>query len=94
MRVLAVLDPVAGSFLLNIGATYQFPKDSGELIDIEGSAEAFFSASDPANWHLYLGQNTPEAKRIRADILSLFKAQTYLMVDGKGLLMGAWMGMD
>jgi len=92
MRVLAVLDPVAGSFLLNIGATYQFPKNSGELIDIEGSAEAFFSASDPANWHLYLGQNTPEAKRIRADILSLFKAQTYLMVDGKGLLMGAWIG--
>ena len=92
MRVLAVLDPVAGSFLLNIGATYQFPKDTGELIDIEGSAEAFFSASDPANWHLYLGQNTPEAKRIRADILSLFKAQTYLMVDGKGLLMGAWIG--
>lgn len=92
MRVLAVLDPIVGSFLLNISATYQFPKNSGALVDISGSAEAFFSASDPNNWHLYLGQNNPESKRITASIYSLFKAQTYLMVDHKGILMGAWIG--
>jgi len=93
MRVLAVLDTIIGSFLMNISATYQFPSGSGELIDIEGAAEAFFSSTDPNSWHLYLGENKPEAKRIRADILSLFKAQTYLMVDAKkGLLMGAWIG--
>jgi hypothetical protein len=92
MTVLAVLDANVGSFLLNISAAYQFPSDSGELLDVEGSAEAFFSAADPNNWHLYLGEKDPEAKRIRADILSLFKAQTYLMIDSKGLLMGAWIG--
>src|SRR5690606_4473718 len=89
LRVLAVLDPSAGTFLMNISASYQYAKDHGNLLNIAGSAEAYFSAADPSSWHLYLGENQPEAKRIRADILSLFKAQTYLMVDQGGLLMGA-----
>lgn len=92
VRVLAVLDPTAGTFLMNISASYQFPIDSGELLDVIGTAEAYFSAADPSSWHLYLGEDKPESKRIRADILGLFKAQTYLMVDNKGLLMGAWIG--
>ena len=92
LRVLAVLDPMAGTFLMNISASYQFPKGSGELLDVSGSAEAYFSAADPSSWHLYLGENKPESKRIRADILNFFKAQTYLMVDNHGLLMGAWIG--
>ncbi|MCF6154504.1 MAG: hypothetical protein E3K36_04465 [Candidatus Brocadia sp.] len=92
MRVLAVLDPTAGTFLMNISASYQFPKDSGELLDVIGAAEAYFSAADPSSWHLYLGEDKPESKRIRADILNFFQAQTYLMVDNKGLLMGAWIG--
>ena len=92
MRVLAVLDPTAGTFLMNISASYQFPEASGELLNVAGAAEAYFSAADPSSWHLYLGENKPESKRIRADILNFFKAQTYLMVDNKGLLMGAWIG--
>jgi hypothetical protein len=92
LRVLAVLDVAAGTFLMNISAMYEFPKDSGELLNVFGSAEAFFSAGDPDSWHLYLGENEPESKRIRADILNFFTAQTYLMVDSKGLLMGAWIG--
>lgn len=92
MRVLAVLDPTAGTFLMNISASYQFPKESGELLDVVGAAEAYFSAADPSSWHLYLGEDKPESKRIRADILNFFTAQTYLMVDNRGLLMGAWIG--
>ncbi|MES2732251.1 MAG: hypothetical protein V4714_10895 [Bacteroidota bacterium] len=95
MQVLAVLDPTAGTFLMNISAQYAFPKDpdaGAKLLDIFGSAEAFFSAGDPDAWHLYLGENEPESKRIRADILDIFKAQTYLMVDHDGLRMGAWIG--
>ena len=92
MQVLAVLDPTSGTFLLNISAEYQFPKPDGELLDVSGSAEAFFSAADPSSWHLYLGENKPESKRIRADILNFFKAETYLMVENDGLLMGAWIG--
>lgn len=92
LRVLAVLDTASGTFLMNIDAGYMFPKNSGDLLDITGSAEAFFSGGDPDAWHLYLGENNPKSKRIRADILSFFKAQTYLMVDHSGLLMGAWIG--
>ncbi len=92
LRVLAVFDPRAGTFLMNISASYRFPKDSGELLDVAGAAEAYFSAADPSSWHLYLGENRPESKRIRADILNFFTAQTYLMLDNKGLLMGAWIG--
>ncbi len=92
MKVLAVLDPSSGTFLMNISAEYQFPKASGDLLNISGSAEAYFSAADPSSWHLYLGENLPESKRIRADILNFFKAQTYLMLDHDGLLMGAWIG--
>ncbi|NNE76983.1 MAG: hypothetical protein HKN31_07910, partial [Pricia sp.] len=92
MQVLAVLDPNTGTFLLNISAAYQFPKPNGELLDISGSAEAYFSTADANGWHLYLGENKPESKRIRADIYSFFKAQTYLMLDNDGLKMGAWIG--
>lgn len=94
MRVLAVLDVAAGTFLMNISASYEFPKETGELLNILGSAEAFFSAGDPDSWHLYLGENKPESKRIRADILDFFTAQTYLMIDSKGFLMGAWIGYE
>ncbi len=92
MQVLAVLDPNTGTFLLNISAVYQSPKPNGELLDISGSAEAYFSTGNPSGWHLYLGENKPESKRIRADIYSFFKAQTYLMLDNDGLQMGAWIG--
>ena len=92
MQVLAVLDPNTGTFLLNISAVYQSPKPNGELLDISGSAEAYFSTANPSGWHLYLGENKPESKRIRADIYSFFKAQTYLMLDNDGLQMGAWIG--
>ncbi len=92
MQVLAVLDPNTGTFLLNISAAYQSPKPNGELLDISGSAEAYFSTANPSGWHLYLGENKPESKRIRADIYSFFKAQTYLMLNNGGLQMGAWIG--
>ncbi len=92
MQVLAVLDPASGTYLLNISAGYQFPNPSGELLNVSGSAEAFFSTADPSSWHLYLGENKPESKRIRADILNFFKADTYLMVENDGFIMGAWIG--
>jgi hypothetical protein len=79
---------------MNISADFGFPKNSGDLLQISGSAEAFFSAADPDDWHLYLGQDEPESKQIRADILSFFKARTYLMVDNDDLRLGAWIGYD
>jgi len=91
-RVLAVLDVPSGTFLMNISTEYSFPKNSGDLLDINGSAEAFLPAGDLGGWHLYLGQDKPESKRLQAEVLSFFTAQTYFMVDQDGLALGVWIG--
>ena len=91
-RVLAVLDVASGTLLMNITTTYAFPKASGDLLDISGSAEALFPIGDLSGWYLYLGQDNPESKRLKADVLSFFTAEAYFMIDQDGLAMGAWIG--
>lgn len=94
-RVLAVYDHRAGTFLMNIEANYALPeKDSGKVLNIRALAEAFFNFNDPAKLHLYIGQDQPTEKRIRAKILSLFEANAYFMLDSNRLAMGAWVGYD
>ncbi|MEM7021539.1 MAG: hypothetical protein AAF637_03000, partial [Pseudomonadota bacterium] len=94
LQVLAVFDAVSGTVLLNISTSYAYPKDTGDLIEIGASAEALFPF-DSGAWHVYLGEDTPESKRIRADILTgLFEAQTYLMVDPHRLRFGVWVGYE
>ena len=63
--MLAVLDFRSGTFLVGVDAEYEFG-DKGQLIEIGGSAEAYFSFADPMAWHLYLGRKDPKEKRIRA----------------------------
>ena len=92
-RALAVLDGRAGTFLIGLDAQYKYGL-SGQLIDIHGSAEAYFSLSDASAWHLYLGEKEPREKRIRAKVLSLFEANSYLMLNAQQLAMGAWVGYD
>lgn len=91
-RVLAVLDVPSGTFLMNISVEYAFPKSSGDLLDLGGSAEALIPAGDLGGWHLYLGQDKPESKRLQADVLGFFTAQTYFMIDQAGLALGVWIG--
>lgn len=90
-RLLAILDFKSGTFLLNVQARYKLP-DDGKVLDISGIAEVYFNFNNPSAWHLYIGQDTPEAKRIRADILQVFKANTFFMIDANGVLMGFWVG--
>jgi len=92
-RALAVLDNRAGTFLIGLDAQYKFD-GTGKLIDIRGGAEAFFSLSDASLWHLYLGKRDPREKRIRAQLLSIFEANAYLMLDAHQLATGAWLGYD
>ena len=92
-RALAVLDFRAGQMLVGLMARYKFG-DGGEVIDVSGSAEAFFDFDDPSRWHLYLGVKDPKERRIRAEILSLFEANSYFMLDARKLEMGAWVGYD
>jgi hypothetical protein len=93
-RVLAVYDNRAGTFLMNIETNYSLPEDSGKVIKIRALAEAFFDFNNSQNWHLYIGQDQPDAKRIRAEILKLFEANAYFMLTSADLSMGAWIGYD
>lgn len=90
---LLVLDLRADTFLVGIDANFKYPK-TGEILEIGASIEAFFDFKDPTNWHLYLGRKSPRSQRIRASILSLFRADTYLMLDHFKLQHGFWAGMD
>ena len=85
LDALAVLDARAGNLQLNIDAGW----NQGQVIDIAASAEAYFDFADPGNWHFYLGQDKPEDRRIRADLLSLLHGDAYLMIDGDGIATGA-----
>lgn len=90
-RMLAVLDSGAGTFLLNVQADYK-KKDDGGLVKIKGGAEVFFDFNDPSRWHLYLGEETPESKRIAAEILKVLKANAYFMIGDDGVRLGVWAG--
>ena len=83
LRALAVFDGRAGTVQFNVEAEATLIAD---LLKAYGMLEAFFDFNDLTNWHLYLGQDTPRDRRIRADILKLdksflFKADAYLMMD-------------
>jgi hypothetical protein len=84
-NALAVLDALAGNIQLNIDASWS----KAQVIDISASAEAYFDFANPRNWHFYLGQDTPEDRRIRADFIGLFHGDAYLMVDMDGIVTGA-----
>jgi hypothetical protein len=93
IRALAVLDARTGTFLVGLDLHYQYDS-GGELVDIRGGVEAFFSLSDPDAWHIYVGMREPRANRIQADIFQLFQANTYMMLDAHQFAMGAWIGFD
>lgn len=91
-RALAVLDGRAGTFLVGVSAQFKYG-DGGQLIDIGGSAEAFFSFTDASAWHLYLGQKEPRDKRIRAAfIYHILESSSYWMLDASKLQTGSWVG--
>jgi len=93
-KALAVIDNRAGQFLMNIEATYKLDKTHGWVIDIHGGAEVFFDYHNINKWHLYLGEKEPREKRISAEVLSLFGAETYFMLKSTGVAWGFWCGFD
>ena len=86
---LLVIEGADGSVLLNVAANY--PLIDERVLSISGDAEAYFSAADPADWHLDLGRK-PLEDRISVKALSLFEALGYLTIDQKGLATGFQIG--
>ncbi|NUO03160.1 MAG: hypothetical protein HUU01_21325, partial [Saprospiraceae bacterium] len=88
--LLAVLDGRAGTFQLNIDVRYSMQ----DIINISGGLEAFFDFNNDQNWYIYVGRKEPESKRIQAEILSLFRANTYFMIDPRAVQLGASVGLN
>ena len=87
---LVVIDGREGTFQMNIDIRYTLE----DIITVGAGIEAFFDFNDSSNWFVHIGKKTPESKRIRADILSLFKATAYFMIDSRSLMLGASAGFD
>jgi len=96
-RALAVLDNRAGSLLIGLDVKYQYKAkepNKGRLLKISAGTEAYYEFKNPNAWHIYLGIKEPRERRIQADILRLFSANAYLMLNARQLAMGAWVGYD
>jgi hypothetical protein len=92
-RALAVIQP-GQSLLLGLDAHYKY-KDDGELLDIKGSAEAFFDYTDARNWHIFLGRKDPQLnRRIAARIFKLFDVNGYFELTPANLQVGAGWSFD
>lgn len=87
--LLAVMDGRAGTFMLNVDVKYSLK----DIITVGASLEAFFDFNDSSKWYVYIGRK-PEEKRVRAEILSLFGANTYFMIDNSSFKTGASIGFD
>lgn len=86
LRALAVFDGNEGTVQFNVEAEAELVQD---VVEAYAMMEAFFDFNDLTRWHLYLGQDTPADRRIRANILKfdgafLFKADAYFMLDMVG----------
>jgi hypothetical protein len=84
LSLLAALDGRAGTLQLGIDAAWAL----GRVIDIAASTDAFFDFDRLDAWHLWVGQDDPESARIRAEILALFVAESWLMLDADGVATG------
>lgn len=89
----AVFDGRQKVFLINLGIYLKIP-ESGLVLDLSAEGEAYFNLSNPNDWHLWMGKRTPESERIRAEVLKLFTANTYYMLDPSELAFGAKVGFD
>lgn len=89
---LVVYDGNQGTIEMCVEVHYVYPNNAS-VIDARGIMEAFYSFNDPNAWYVYLGKrNRPD--RIRAQVIKLFEANTYLMMDHSGLEMGAYIGYE
>ncbi|MCX7923342.1 MAG: hypothetical protein N3B21_15230 [Clostridia bacterium] len=92
-NLLAIYDNRVCQLLMNLEGFYMYPEDSGSVINVTGMAEAFFDFLNTDRWYFNVGREEKE-KRVRANILGLFEANAYLMLDSKRFKTGCWIGFD
>ena len=79
------------SIEMGIGADYQLPKDKGWILELYAEVQAGFHFNAPQSWYINFGtQQAP----VRAKVLTLVTAQTFLMLSAQGILAGARAEID
>src|SRR5205814_2771155 len=87
-RTLTVLDFRAGNVMMGLDLHYLYKAD-GSLLDLRGSAEAYYDFHDSNAWHIYLGEREPRDHRVRAELLKrLIHADAYFMIDSRSFQTG------
>ncbi len=74
----AIFDGKSKIVQFNIEAQAELVKN---MVDAYAGVEAFFDFKDITNWHVYLGEDEPKNRRIRANILNIVEADAYMMLD-------------
>jgi hypothetical protein len=88
--LVAVFDGNQNTFRVNLGAYFTVEN----VLTVAGEAEAFFNLSDPNDWHLWLGKDQPEERRIQAEVLGFLKGSSYFMIDPASFRNGARAGYE
>ncbi|WP_426513544.1 hypothetical protein ACPPVO_24830 [Dactylosporangium sp. McL0621] len=84
LGLLAALDGRAATLQLGIDASWSVPV----VLSIAAATEAFFDFDRSDAWHVWIGKDTPASARIRAEVLSLFHADAWLMLGADGIATG------
>jgi hypothetical protein len=93
-RALAVYDGKASTLTANVEARWKYPPAGpSDLIKVRGTAEGFFDFNRAERWHVFLGERSPDSKRIQAKILKVFKADAYVMLTQPEVAIGASVGV-
>lgn len=87
-RALAVIDPEE-SMLLALDAHFKYRANDGKLLDMSGSAEAFFNFKDAQAWHIWLGLKEDKKRRLRATAFKLFNVDAYYQLNARQLDLGS-----
>jgi hypothetical protein len=90
-QAIAILEP-GRSFTFGLSAQYKY-KTTGELLELGGSAEAFFDFENSRNWHIFLGVREPR-KRIRGRLFKLFDVNAFFMLSNAKLEIGSGWGFQ
>jgi hypothetical protein len=86
-RFLVVFDALESSLLFCLEVIYI----KENILEIGGIAEVFVDFDDPGLWHIYVGEEPPD-RRVRADILEIFEANAYFMLDNRSVAFGFYIG--
>lgn len=70
----------------SIAADYKLPQKNGWIIDLSAPLKGGFFFNNPSAWYLNFG--TPQ-QPVQSRLLSLFNAQSFLSLSGRGIELGA-----